>query len=126
LDIDSNGKQKLISELIMEAFKTGALSRGSPSVRSSAVTPMFTVPLRIHINSAPHDVSIEPWTTLLDALRELSASPERKRDATMANAAPARCWSMAGGCFPAAIAALPKGRRYVRPPFAPDRNALTL
>jgi xanthine dehydrogenase YagT iron-sulfur-binding subunit len=43
----------------------------------SAVAPMFaahdplgSVQLRIRINSAPHDVSVEPWTTLLDALRE--------------------------------------------------------
>jgi xanthine dehydrogenase YagT iron-sulfur-binding subunit len=44
---------------------------------TSAVAPMFaahdplgSVQLRIRINSAPHDVSVEPWTTLLDALRE--------------------------------------------------------
>jgi xanthine dehydrogenase YagT iron-sulfur-binding subunit len=49
---------------------------GSPT-NSSAVAPMFaahdplgSVQLRIRINSAPHDVSVEPWTTLLDALRE--------------------------------------------------------
>jgi xanthine dehydrogenase YagT iron-sulfur-binding subunit len=49
---------------------------GSPT-NSSAVAPMFaahdplgSVQLRIRINGAPHDVSVEPWTTLLDALRE--------------------------------------------------------
>ena len=32
--------------------------------------PLESVPLRLLINGAPRDVSVEPWTTLLDALRE--------------------------------------------------------
>jgi xanthine dehydrogenase YagT iron-sulfur-binding subunit len=36
----------------------------------AARDPLGSVPLRLHINGAPHDVSVEPWTTLLDALRE--------------------------------------------------------
>ena len=32
--------------------------------------PLGSVPLRLLINGAPRDVSVEPWTTLLDALRE--------------------------------------------------------
>jgi hypothetical protein len=42
-----------------------------------AAAPMFaardqlaSVPLRLHIDSAPYDVSVEPWTTLLDTLRD--------------------------------------------------------
>jgi xanthine dehydrogenase YagT iron-sulfur-binding subunit len=54
---------------------TGSLN--SPTARPPAAAPMFaasdplgSVPLRLRINRAPHDVSVEPWTTLLDALRE--------------------------------------------------------
>ena len=36
----------------------------------AASDPLGSVPLRLRINRAPHDVSVEPWTTLLDALRE--------------------------------------------------------
>jgi len=36
----------------------------------AARDPLESVPLRILINGAPRDVSVEPWTTLLDALRE--------------------------------------------------------
>jgi xanthine dehydrogenase YagT iron-sulfur-binding subunit len=36
----------------------------------AAHDPLGSVQLRIRINSAPHAVSVEPWTTLLDALRE--------------------------------------------------------
>ena len=32
--------------------------------------PLAAVPLRLHVNGVDHDVSVEPWTTLLDALRE--------------------------------------------------------
>ncbi|MGN8097088.1 (2Fe-2S)-binding protein [Methylobacterium radiotolerans] len=32
--------------------------------------PLAAVPLRLHVNGADHHVSVEPWTTLLDALRE--------------------------------------------------------
>jgi xanthine dehydrogenase YagT iron-sulfur-binding subunit len=53
------------------------VSLNSPTARPPAAAPMFaacdplgSVPLRFHINSAPYDVSVEPWTTLLDALRE--------------------------------------------------------
>ncbi|WP_414692729.1 (2Fe-2S)-binding protein [Pinirhizobacter sp.] len=49
----------------------------NPQTRPQAAAAMFTVrdplgsvPLRLLINGAPHDVSVEPWTTLLDALRE--------------------------------------------------------
>jgi xanthine dehydrogenase YagT iron-sulfur-binding subunit len=36
----------------------------------AACDPLGSVLLRLHINSAPHDVSVEPWTMLLDTLRE--------------------------------------------------------
>ena len=49
----------------------------NPPVRPLAAAPMFaasdplgSVPLRLRINRALRDVSVEPWTTLLDALRE--------------------------------------------------------
>ena len=52
-------------------------SLDNPKARRPAAAPMFaacdplgSVALRFHINSAPHDVSVEPWTTLLDVLRE--------------------------------------------------------
>jgi xanthine dehydrogenase YagT iron-sulfur-binding subunit len=52
-------------------------SLNSPTARPPAVAPMFaicdplgSVPLRFHVNGGPHDVSVEPWTTLLDTLRE--------------------------------------------------------
>ena len=32
--------------------------------------PLAAVPLRLHVNGADHHASVEPWTTLLDALRE--------------------------------------------------------
>ena len=36
----------------------------------AARDPLGSVPLRLRINGALRDVSVEPWTTLLDALRE--------------------------------------------------------
>jgi xanthine dehydrogenase YagT iron-sulfur-binding subunit len=36
----------------------------------AACDPLGPVPLRLHINGTEHTVSVEPWTTLLDALRE--------------------------------------------------------
>ena len=61
--------------MLLSTKPTGSLT--NPPARSPAAAPMFaagdplgSVSLRLHINSAPHDVSVEPWTTLLDALRE--------------------------------------------------------
>jgi xanthine dehydrogenase YagT iron-sulfur-binding subunit len=49
----------------------------NPPIRRSAAEPIFaardplgSVALRLHVNGVERDVAVEPWTTLLDALRE--------------------------------------------------------
>ena len=39
-------------------------------VRATATTPIGTLNASLTINGVPHDLRIEPWTTLLDLLRE--------------------------------------------------------
>jgi xanthine dehydrogenase YagT iron-sulfur-binding subunit len=61
--------------MLLSAKPTGSLT--NPPARPPPAAPMFaardplgSVSLRLLINSATRDVSVEPWTTLLDALRE--------------------------------------------------------
>jgi hypothetical protein len=56
-----------VGEEVTQAFQK------SPSAAApvfAARDPLGSVPLRLRINGALRDVSVEPWTTLFDALRE--------------------------------------------------------
>ena len=65
----------------------------------AGLTPKLQVTLRV--NGVERRVSLRPWTTLLDALREYLDLTGTKKGSTTANAAPARCSSMDGASSPA-------------------------
>jgi len=95
----------------MQAFKRVRGRRADVRRRD----PAGSVPLRLRNQCALRDVSVEPWTTLLDALREVSASPERKRVAPRCM----RCLHGAGRWSPGAF--LPDTHARVR-----DREITTI
>ena len=57
--------------MVLPTKLTGSLTNPSAAAPMFAARdPLGSVPLRLRINGALRDVSVEPWTTLLDALRE--------------------------------------------------------
>jgi xanthine dehydrogenase YagT iron-sulfur-binding subunit len=57
--------------MVLPTKLTGSLTIPSAAAPMFAARdPLGSVPLRLRINGALRDVSVEPWTTLLDALRE--------------------------------------------------------
>ena len=52
----------------------------------------LAVSTNLTINGHPHTLAIEPWTSLLDLLREGFQLTGSKRVATMGNVVPAPCW----------------------------------
>ncbi len=47
--------------------------------RKVAARPIGTVPIHLTINGTPHDLAVEPWTTLLDLVRETLALTGSKK-----------------------------------------------
>jgi len=75
-----------------------SVAEGAPAANTEGVACSLT------INRQRHDLSIEPRVTLLDLLRErLHLTGSKKKDAIMANVAPARCSPVAGASFPASL-----------------------
>ncbi|WP_081636577.1 2Fe-2S iron-sulfur cluster-binding protein [Methylobacterium sp. 285MFTsu5.1] len=62
--------------MVIEAASAEAQHRPSshgsvpPEPTFAVLDPLTAVPLRLHVNGVTREVSVEPWTTLLDALRE--------------------------------------------------------
>lgn len=57
--------------------------------------------ISLTLNGTPRQLQVQPWTTLLDLLREQLDLTGTKKAATTASAAPARCCAMAAGSTPA-------------------------
>jgi len=61
----------MASETLLTNSLTNPPTRTARSEPAFAVLdPLQTVPLRLQVNGTAREVSVEPWTTLLDALRE--------------------------------------------------------
>ena len=58
---------------------TQPLSRPSRSDDSAVLSPPAVGSVTLHINGEPHSLTIAPWTTLLDALREYAHLPGTKK-----------------------------------------------
>jgi len=54
------------------------------------------ISVELVVNDVLRRLTLAPWTTLLDALRDHLNLTGTKKAATMASAALARCWLMAG------------------------------
>ena len=48
--------------------------------------------ITLRVNGSDKHIDVEPWTILLDALREYLDLTGTKKGATMANAEPAQSW----------------------------------
>ena len=85
-----------------------AMAAGTTSTGACARGRRATVPVRLNVNGHDYDLALDPRVTLLDALREyIGADRERRRAATAASAARARCSSTAGAinaCLTLAVA----------------------
>jgi hypothetical protein len=88
------------------AAAVGGLAATSQVARAAApdtpAAPVRTpemVDLVLEVNGRRHALTVEPRTSLLDALREELPAP--RRVATAGRAAPAPCMSTAGGSIPA-------------------------
>ena len=57
--------------------------------------------ITLNVNGQNCTLTIAPWTTLLDALRDRLNLTGTKKGAITASAAPARCSSKGGGSIPA-------------------------
>lgn len=62
---------------------------------ATATTSAPTYPVNLRINGQPYHLQLEAWVSLLDLLRDRLDLTGTRKVATMANAALARCWSMA-------------------------------
>ena len=87
-------RRRVAGALCIRALEARAQCRGEPKERRA-------MKVNLRINGANRSADVEPRKTLLDCLRENFCSTAPTRDANMASAAPARCWSMASRCAPA-------------------------
>ena len=91
------------------ALGSGSLVAGQAVAPGSAAPPAappvasaksYRVPDRVRVmlavNGAAHGLSLDPRTTLLDALREEIGIAGTKKGCDRGRAAPAPCWSTAG------------------------------
>ena len=82
-------------------FTIGAAGIGASVAEAAPAGNTAGVPCSLTINGQRYDLSLEPRITLLDLLRERLHLTARKKDATMASAAPAPYLPEAPASFPA-------------------------
>ena len=78
----------------------GAVIAGSVLAGCDAESPPAqgqTTVVKMRVNGADKELEVDNRTSLLDMLRERAGSPARRRAATRARAAPARCYWTASG-----------------------------
>ena len=86
----------LALDLLAQEQALAALSPSPGAVAAASPAAENLLKVALKVNGATKNLEIDSRVVLLDALRETSASPARRRAATTASAAPARCSSTAG------------------------------
>jgi hypothetical protein len=57
------------------------------------------IPITLNVNGTERRLSLAPWTTLLDALRDHLDLTGSKKGCDQGNVVPVRYWSMVGASF---------------------------